>query len=203
MATITTRPTADPCGPLTDTEYLQHMIPHHQVGLDMSRRLLETSKWPDLLGMARHIIWVQDMEIKLMTAVLNSTHMEPVSMSEQPQNIQYIQTIGDTTPPNTLAISDTPCDPSFFGTQHDGHASHRHRQHVDEMADDAYIAHMIPHHQVAVDMSKRLLKSTTNDYMIDLAYSIIRSQQTEIARLSALSKSHMHTRFQSDLLSQV
>ena len=45
---------------------------------------------------------------------------------------------------------------------------------------------MIPHHQVAVDMSKKLLKNTTNDFMINLAYRIIRSQQEEIILLNDL-----------------
>ena len=45
---------------------------------------------------------------------------------------------------------------------------------------------MIPHHQVAVDMSKKLLKNTKNDFMIHLAYRIIRSQQEEIILLHNL-----------------
>ena len=43
---------------------------------------------------------------------------------------------------------------------------------------------MIPHHQVAVDMSKVLLQNTKNDFMIYLAYRIIRSQQQEIKLLN-------------------
>ena len=31
---------------------------------------------------------------------------------------------------------------------------------------DMYLKHMIPHHQVAVDMSKKLLNNTKNDFMI-------------------------------------
>ena len=45
-----------------------------------------------------------------------------------------------------------------------------------------YIKHMIPHHQVAVDMSKRILNTTNNDFIIDLAYKIIHSQQLEISK---------------------
>jgi uncharacterized protein (DUF305 family) len=48
---------------------------------------------------------------------------------------------------------------------------------------------MITHHQVAVDMSKKILKTTKNDFIIDLAYKIIRSQQLEIANLHYLSTS--------------
>jgi uncharacterized protein (DUF305 family) len=42
---------------------------------------------------------------------------------------------------------------------------------------------MIPHHQVAIDMSKLLIKHTTNDFMMHLAYRIIRAQEGEIKLL--------------------
>ena len=57
---------------------------------------------------------------------------------------------------------------------------------TDKLSDLEYLEHMIPHHQVAVDMSKKLLKNTTNDFMINLAYRIIRSQQEEIILLNDL-----------------
>ena len=58
---------------------------------------------------------------------------------------------------------------------------------------------MIPHHQVAVDMSKKLLKNTSNDFMIHLAYRIIRSQQEEIILLNdLLNKKNIN--YQSDML---
>ena len=52
--------------------------------------------------------------------------------------------------------------------------------------DNMYIKHMIPHHQVAIDMSKKLFKNTKNDFMIYLACRIIRSQLMEIILLSDL-----------------
>ena len=59
-------------------------------------------------------------------------------------------------------------------------------KHIKNMKldDKMYIEHMIPHHQVAVDMSKVLLRNTKNDFMIYLAYRIIRSQQEEILILN-------------------
>ena len=60
-----------------------------------------------------------------------------------------------------------------------------------KLDDKMYIKHMIPHHQVAVDMSKKLLKNTNNDFMINLAYRIIRSQQEEIIILSDLLKKNI------------
>jgi len=57
---------------------------------------------------------------------------------------------------------------------------------------------MIPHHQVAVDMSKKILKTTNNDFIIDLAYKIIHSQQLEISKLYNLSQSKYM--FESNIL---
>ena len=56
----------------------------------------------------------------------------------------------------------------------------------DNLTDKEYLEHMIPHHQVAVDMSKKLLKNTKNDFMIYLAYRIIRSQNAEMILLNDL-----------------
>ena len=60
----------------------------------------------------------------------------------------------------------------------------------ENLSDNEYLTHMIPHHQVAVDMSKVLLKNTSNDFMIYLAYRIIRSQQHEIILLTEMLKSN-------------
>ena len=57
--------------------------------------------------------------------------------------------------------------------------------------DEAYIDHMIPHHQVAVDMSKRLLEHTRSDFMTHLTYRMIRSQEAEIKLLYDLKSSQV------------
>ena len=89
-------------------------------------------------------------------------------------------TQGDYAKPNQINISDTFCNPSFFNIT----------KHLDKMSDDGYIKHMIPHHQVAIDMSKKILKSTNNDFIIYLSYRIIRAQQYEIYKLNNLLNSN-------------
>jgi uncharacterized protein (DUF305 family) len=66
------------------------------------------------------------------------------------------------------------------------------------MTDAMYIKHMILHHQVAVDMSKIILKTTNDNFIINFAYRIIRNQQSEISILDALSKTNYS--FESNLL---
>jgi len=48
---------------------------------------------------------------------------------------------------------------------------------------------MIPHHQVAVDMSKRLLLHTSNSYLINFCYELILNQENEIFYMNSLLKS--------------
>ena len=62
-----------------------------------------------------------------------------------------------------------------------------------KLTDIEYINHMIPHHQVAVDMSKKILKTSNNDFIMDLAYKIIHSQHSELYYLS-ISKNNFESK---------
>ena len=129
----------------------------------------------------RELIWTQNYEILLMKDLLNNNVLNVTR--ENKINQKYKPTITDFEKPNYLEISNTHCDPHFFDPE-------KHMEHLKHMklTDEMYIKHMIPHHQVAVDMSKVLLKYTKNDFMIYLAYRIIRSQQKEILLLNQLLK---------------
>ena len=164
---------------ITDIQYLEHMIPHHQVAIDMSILLQKKTKNPTMHNILRKLMWVQNYEIGLMKHFLKS--MPDKFTEKDKMNTNYISTVSDFIKPNYLNISKTYCDPLFF----DPKAHMMHMQHM-QINDKMYIQHMIPHHQVAVDMSKKLLKNTTNDFMINLAYRIIRSQQQEIILLNDL-----------------
>ena len=180
----------EPCSDkLTDKEYLLHMIPHHQVAVDISYMLQEKSKSPVMQDIMRKLIWTQRYEIKLMEEMINKLPREDMSNDKIKMNKNYIISKGDFMKPNKLGISDTYCDPHFF----DPEAHMKHMKHM-KLDDKMYIEHMIPHHQVAVDMSKKLLKNTQNDFMIYLAYRIIRSQQAEISLLNNLlnKKNYFH-----------
>ena len=171
----------DPCGYyLSDEDYLRHMIPHHQVAVDISLLLQKKSTSPMMQTILRQLIWTQNYEIALMKTMLEEM---PSQMTTDHKSREYIPTVANSTPPNKVGLTQTYCDPHFFDPE--GHMEHM--KHM-ELTDKTYIEHMIPHHQVAVDMSKKLLKNTENDMMIFLAYRIIRSQQNEIVLLNDLLK---------------
>ena len=168
---------------LTDSEYIEHMIPHHQVAIDISLLLQKKTTSPVMQQLIRKLIWVQKYEISFMREMLK-TMQDNAYMSLSSGEVMhrhYMSTVADFTSPNKLHLTNTFCDPNFFNTK----AHMKHMIHMN-LHDKMYIEHMIPHHQVAVDMSKVLLKNTKNDMMIYLAYRIIQSQQEEIVLLNNL-----------------
>jgi len=184
---------SDPCdNNLSDRDYLEHMIPHHQVAVDISLLLQKKSKNPTIQNILRKIIWTQTYEIKLMEEMLTKKPNNKSSFEKINRN--YIKTVSDFTKPNKVGLTNTYCDPNFFNPE-----SHMKQIQDMELNDIMYIEHMIPHHQVAVDMSKKLLKNTKNDFMIYLAYRIIRSQHEELILLNDLLNEENY-RYKSNLI---
>ena len=64
----------------------------------------------------------------------------------------------------------------------------KHMKHM-EINDKSYLEHMIPHHQVAINMSKRLLLHTNNTYLIDFCRKLIYDQEGEIFYMNNLLES--------------
>ena len=111
-----------PCNhDLTDDEYIDHMITHHEVAVYMSENHLHNTKNPILLDMLRHLIRLQTYEINLMkrTKITNKTNIE--FNDEMSKNIKmdtsYINTQGDFTKPNTLYLSNTYWPPSSLSEE--------------------------------------------------------------------------------------
>jgi uncharacterized protein (DUF305 family) len=175
---------------LNDDEFINHMITHHEVAVSMSENHLHT-KNPIILEILIRLIKLQKYEINLMKdskIVKKDILNDEMSDKNSKMDTSFRYTQGDFMKPNTPYLSNTFCDPSFFKMDHK-------KLH---MTDEMYIQHMIPHHQVAVDMSKKILKTTNNDFIIDLAYKIIHNQQEEISKLYYLSKSK--NMFESNIL---
>ena len=183
---------SNPCTDvLSDNEYLEHMIPHHQVAIDMSQMLLPISKNPDVLHLCRNIIRNQKYEIWEMNNYLKGMS-ENVSLNVK-GNYNHRETKLDLFAPIMSKPEDGECDPLFF--KPNDHM--KHMEHM-ELNDTSYLKHMIPHHQVAIDMSKRLLLYTKHNYLIEFCKKLILEQQGEIYLMNnmLLNKSN----YRSELL---
>jgi len=173
---------------LTDQEFLTHMVPHHQVAVIMSKKLMKKSKTPYMLEICRNIIRIQEYEIWIMEMILAgkqspnvSTNSVPVKYLPHENNIPgyvlpcyYQEGVRD---------KNAKCDPGFFDPQHAHHGG--------EITDRNFLEHMIPHHQVAVNMSKRLLKHTQSPFMIEFCRRVINSQEEEIWTMKGILKNYM------------
>ena len=204
----------DPCsGNLTDREYLEHMIPHHQVAIDMSNMLSPVTTNPTMLHLCRDITRKQSYEIWEMTIMeqkladgffypKKGAHSYPMTKLEYHNPIES-KSKGEK------------CNPLFF--KPNDHSKHMdgmkmdmvndylstvqdHSKHMMnmEITDKSYLEHMIPHHQVAVDMSKRLLMYTNHSYLIDFCNKLIVDQQYEIFYMNSLLKNSYN--YQSELI---
>lgn len=176
---------------LTDEEFLKHMIPHHQMAIDISIQHSQNTKSDIIMKIMRELIWTQKYEVLLMRAELKRN---TENMSEIVTNQPLIRTISSNMYPNVVGLTDAYCDPAFFSykkNQHNKHSQHNqhHTQEHKIVTDREYIVHMIPHHQVAVDMCKILLKHTKSDFLTYLSYRMIRTQEAEIILLNDLLQS--------------
>ena len=178
---------SNPCtDDLTNLEYLEHMIPHHQVAIDMSELLIPKTKDPKMLILCRNIIRKQGYEIwemeqmkqKISDTMFDNTEFNPVN-DRTKLDIYY---------PKLSKSKDGSCNPLFF-------KPNDHMKHMAgmEITDKSYLEHMIPHHQVAIDMSRRLLLHTNHSYLLVFCKGLIIEQQGEIFYMNnILNNSYTH-----------
>ena len=108
---------------LTDDEYINHMITHHEVAVYMSVNHLQNTKNPIILDILRYLIKTQNYEIDLMkySKITNKTNLElnhEMSNNDITMDSSYRYTVGDFTKPNTPYLSNVFCDPGFFTIAH-------------------------------------------------------------------------------------
>lgn len=182
---------------LTDLEYLEHMIPHHIVAIDMSKELIKTSKSPIMLNIARNIIIHQSYEVWEMERMIKK--LEPNNLYSN-KNLfnskekQIKSKFNYYEPIKSRYIGDS-CDPLFF----DPEAHMKHMSHM-PITDISFLEHMIPHHQVAVDMSQRLLLHSKNSYTRQLCFDIITEQESEILLMNQLLENYEIWKYDSKLV---
>ena len=161
---------------LSNKDYLVHMIPHHQVAIDMCNMMIPISKSKTIQNIYRTIIYNQNIEIMLMNQVLHNIPNVSNNYNVILRDNKFITSISynkKSKPTNYY------CDPLFF--KPNDHSEHmNHMKHTDK----SFLEHMIPHHQVAIVMSERLLKHTNNTHMIRLCYEIITAQRGEILQMN-------------------
>ena len=186
---------SNPCTDnLTDLEYLEHMIPHHQVAIDMSELIIPHINNPIILNLCRNIIRAQKYEIWEMSMMKENLSNSLFSQNYEPK-IEDAFTKLDLYDPKLSSSTDGDCNPLFF--KPDDHAKHMEHMEINTVS---YLQHMIPHHQVAVDMSRRLLLHTNHSYLMEFCRKLIVDQQSEIYYMNNLLKNEFNYNYNGELL---
>ena len=147
-----------------DLRFIDSMIPHHQGALVMAQEVLQKSKRPELIKLAKGMLAEQNKEIAQMQqwrkqwypkASATPIMWHAAMNHEMSMTAEHKQSM-------MMSMSLGKADAGF------------ERRFLDAM---------IPHHQGAVTMGQDLLKKSKRPEMQKLAQNIIKSQQAEIAQM--------------------
>jgi uncharacterized protein (DUF305 family) len=166
----------DPCGGyISDHEFLKHMIPHHQVAIDMSKEVMKYSRDPNIVYLARNIIFSQTDEILFMEGMFLS-HIPNVSSNDKYRYKNPFNKFALIFP-NKSRAKNYKCGLHHFSSK----MAKMHKLKPGEIfTDEQYMNGMIHHHDVAIEMSDRVLKHSKNPTMRTFANDIIKNQRYEI-----------------------
>jgi uncharacterized protein (DUF305 family) len=148
-----------------DLRFIDSMVPHHQGALVMAQEVIQKSKRPELIKFAKNIITEQKKEIAQMQQwrkkwypkVSATPMMWHAAMNhEMAMTAEHKQSM-------MMSMSLGKADAGF---------------------DKRFLDAMIPHHQGAVTMAQDSLQKSKQPGLQKLSQSIIKSQQSEIDRMT-------------------
>jgi uncharacterized protein (DUF305 family) len=203
LSTTTTMaaPAADR-GARAEVRFLEGMIDHHQMAVDMADDCLKKAKTDSVLTLCKNIITVQSAEIKLMEGWLASWYQlryNPMPMSQMMDMMNKSQSgmmMGDMQMSGGMQMSGTP---DMNGMNMGGT--------MNKMPDDmpgvmgmmaglsklegndyeiAWVEAMIDHHSMAIAMAQQLLPHVEHPELKKQAQSIIDDQSAEIKQMEGL-----------------
>ncbi|PCG20745.1 DUF305 domain-containing protein [Brachyspira sp. G79] len=149
-----------------DADFLVNMIPHHQGAIISSKKLLETTTNEALITLANNIIAEQEKEVNEFTSLVTELKNKNTSYEDiDTQNLgNEMEEIMNNMMKDMSSIE------------------------VTGNNDIDFLRGMIPHHQAAVDVSKKILEFTKDDKIKEIANNIIASQEKEITDMNNMLK---------------
>ena len=159
-----------------DAMFAQHMIPHHQQAIEMSDTILgKQGIDPRVTELANQIKNAQAPEIKLMEGWLAEWGMPGMDMPGHSMKPGGSMMPGMSGMPGMGMMSQAEMDQLKNA---EGVAATR-----------LFLTQMITHHQGAIDMSQNEVKNGRYQATVELAKSIITSQQKEIDTMKSILSS--------------
>lgn len=153
-----------------DVTFAQGMLPHHRQAVEMSKLALDRAEDPEVLALAEEISAAQEPEIQTMTAFLEAWGAE---VPEQDTSMEGMDHGGDE-PMEGMAGMMSPEDMSALESAEGAE--------FDEM----FLQMMVEHHEGAVSMAEVELDEGQNPTALELAQTIVDTQESEIDRMQDL-----------------
>ena len=147
-----------------DVDFLANMIPHHQGAILSSKKLLETTTNQTLTQLANNIISEQEKEVAEFTSLIKDLEAKNTSY----EDVDTVSIGNDM----EAIMNKMMTDMSSIEVTADN--------------DIDFLKGMIPHHQGAIDVSKKILESTKDDKIKEIANRIIAAQEKEISDMNSM-----------------
>jgi uncharacterized protein (DUF305 family) len=156
-----------------DQHFIEMMIPHHEDAIEMAELALSRAKRPEIKKLAQAIIKDQNREIEQMRSWYKKWYGTEVPATPMAgMGMRMHQGRGEGMNQGMMRMSMHP----------------DMQMHLDTLKnssdfDREFIREMIPHHQMAVMMSRMVVNSGTHPELRNLAQSIIKAQTSEINQM--------------------
>ena len=147
-----------------DVDFLANMIPHHQGAILSSKKLLETTTNQTLTQLANNIISEQEKEVAEFTSLIKDLEAKNTSY----EDVDTVSIGNDM----EAIMNKMMTDMSSIEVTADN--------------DIDFLKGMIPHHQGAIDVSKKILEYTKDDKIKEIANRIIAAQEKEISDMNSM-----------------
>ncbi len=157
---------SDPAAPY-DQRFIDEMIMHHQGALMSSRMMIGDSERPELRDLARRIEESQQRQIDQMEAWRKQWY------PNAPERTKDMDTM----------MSMMGSEGMMGGGEMMGNGGMMRGMMGADTSDRMFLRMMIPHHQLAIDMSEDALKNSEHKELKVLAQEIIDGQSAEITEM--------------------
>ncbi|MBJ7434092.1 MAG: DUF305 domain-containing protein [Microbacteriaceae bacterium] len=144
---------------MNDVMFAQMMIPHHSQAVELAALAEANTTTAAILDLAARIKGAQQPEIDTMTAWLAAAGSSAVDHGSHGMSM-----------PGMVSDADMAMLEQATGAEFDA----------------LFLAHMIQHHEGAIDMANDVLATTANDEVAALATAIVAAQTAEIAEMTGL-----------------
>lgn len=140
-------------GEYSDELFIDNMVPHHQGAVDVAEVAIENGEREEVRQLSEEIIASQEAEIEELQDIKEAEFGTREVPMEMSQ--EEMEAMGMEMDPEELAN--------------------------EEPFDLAFIDHMIPHHESAVEMAEVALEESENPGILELSEDIIEEQEREIS----------------------